>query len=218
MPGAVVRLEAAAGTVSALVAGSSTEDDAVHLWRSPVAKDDWQEVPALAVLPPADLAVQGAGNVAVIGARGSGFWISRPRGLTEYGNPCNEAPAVRLSWVGSLWATCATGTAATIHVSSDGRRWTAVAPPAASGAWSNQILVGARTDRDAIVLPSHEGRMSRLDAAGNLTDVAGPPAPSSAPSYLGFTTPAVGYAIVAGALHRTDDGGDTWKRMSLENP
>jgi photosystem II stability/assembly factor-like uncharacterized protein len=33
--------------------------------------------------------------------------------------------------------------------------------------------------------------------------------------YIGFTTPAVGYAINAGSLWRSDDGGETWRRLQI---
>ena len=34
-------------------------------------------------------------------------------------------------------------------------------------------------------------------------------------SYVGFTTPSIGYAIVGTGLWRTEDGGNTWRQLQI---
>jgi hypothetical protein len=59
------------------------------------------------------------------------------------------------------------------------------------------------------------GSFQRLAADGALSDLAAPPPGGSSGEFIAFTTPQVGYAEVGGALYRTDDGGDTWRKLAL---
>jgi photosystem II stability/assembly factor-like uncharacterized protein len=122
---------------------------------------------------------------------------------------------VRLSTVGSIWATCGTGMSAALHVSADGVLWSDVPVSTDTGSLPNSILVGARTHNDAIVYAGLAGSFQRLAADGALSDLAAPPPGGSSGEFIAFTTPQVGYAEVGGALYRTDDGGDTWRKLAL---
>jgi hypothetical protein len=211
MPGPVVRLEAAAGSAWALVGAGA---DRLHLWTSSVNGDDWAKVPGVTVTGPADLSVQGD-RVVVLGAQDSRLWVGDPGGFAEHPSPCPGATSARLSSVGSIWATCGTGMSAALHVSADGVRWSDVAVRSETGALPNSILVGARTDGDAIVATGAADALQRLSAVGDLSTLVSPPPSGSSVEYLGFTTPDVGYAIVGGDLWRTEDGGDSWRKLAL---
>jgi hypothetical protein len=211
MPGPVVRLEAAAGSAWALVGGSG---DDLHLWTSSVKDDSWARVPGVTVTGPADLSVQGD-RVVVLGAQDSRLWVGGRGGFAEHPSPCPGATSVRLSSVGSIWATCGTGMSASLHVSADGVLWSDVPVSPDTGALPNSILVGARTDNDSIVATGAADPLQRMSAAGILTTLGSPPPSGSEVDYLGFTTPDVGYAIIAGGLWRTVDGGDTWAHMQI---
>jgi hypothetical protein len=213
LPGPVVRLEAAAGSAWALV-GTDKNDDTLHLWTSSVGDDDWARVPDVSVTGPADLSVQG-GRVVVLGAQDSRLWVGGTGGFTEHPSPCPGATSVQMSSVGSIWATCGTGMSAALHVSDDGLAWSDVPVRSEGGALPNSLLVGARTDGDAIVYAGVAGSFQRLSADGTLSDLASPPPGDSSGEFIAFTTPQVGYAEVGGALYRTDDGGDTWRKLAL---
>jgi hypothetical protein len=211
MPGPVVRLEAAAGSAWALVGAGA---DRLHLWTSSVKDDSWTRVPGVTVTGPADLSVQGD-RVVVLGAQDSRLWVGGPGGFAEHPSPCPGATSVRLSSVGSIWATCGTGMSAALHVSPDGLRWSDVPVSTDAGALPNSIVVGARTDKDSIVATGAADSLQRLSAGGDLSTLGAPPPSGSSVEYLGFTTPDVGYAIVGGGLWRTDDGGDSWRDLGL---
>ncbi len=213
LPGPVVRLEAAAGSAWALV-GSGKDDDRLQLWSSPVGADDWARVPDVFVTGPADLSVQGR-RVVVLGAQDSRLWVGGTAGFAEHPSPCPGATSVRMSSVGSIWATCGTGMSAALHVSDDGITWAGVPVRSDSGALPNGLVVGARTDGDAIVYASEAGSFQRLSVDGTLSDLASPPPSGTSGELIAFTTPQVGYAEVGGTLYRTDDGGDTWRDLTL---
>jgi hypothetical protein len=208
MPGRVTRVEAAAGSAWALVA-TGADQERLLLFRTDVGLDDWQQVPDVQVTGPADLAVHGD-QVVVMGAQQSRLWVGGPHGFAEHDSPCPGATFARLSSVGSVWATCGTGTSAALEVSTDGITWSAVPVSQANGALPNSVAVGARSLRQAIVSLGPEEPLSRLSTDGTDNPVPDPPTTGVATTYLGFTTPDVGYAIVGTRLWRTDDGGDTW--------
>jgi hypothetical protein len=212
LPGPVVRLEAAAGSAWALV-GSGKNDDRLHLWTSSVSADDWSRVLDVSVTGPADLAVQGK-RVVVLGAQDSRLWVGGTAGFAEHPSPCPGATSVRLSSVGSIWATCGTGMSAALHVSADGVLWSNV-PVSETGALPNSIMVGARTDGDAIVALGPENPLQRLSSDGTLSALGSAPPSNSGFYYLGFTNPSVGYAVAGADLWRTEDGGDTWHKLTL---
>jgi hypothetical protein len=212
VPGAVYRLEAAAGTAWALVdVGESKE----QLWTTPVGADDWQRVDRVDVAGPADLAVQGT-RVVVLGT-GHAAWTNVNGDFQPTQNPCATSVQVRLSGSGSLWATCITGTAAHLVASEDdGLKWHAVRVDTGQGALPNSVSVGARSKGEAVLaVPTQP--VARLDLAGTVTAVAEPPTDGDV-GYLGFTTRDVGYAIVGSVLWRTDDGAETWRRLDIATP
>jgi hypothetical protein len=119
-----------------------------------------------------------------------------------------------LSAVGSFWVKCETGTLAHLAVSPDGATWSDIVIDSRNGAVPNSAALGARTDTEALVGQGVDPPLARVSADGTLTALASLPSGQQA-SYVGFTTPSIGYTILGNNLWRTDDGGDTWARMQI---
>jgi photosystem II stability/assembly factor-like uncharacterized protein len=209
-PGRVARLEAAAGTAWALV---PTRDDAMTLWRTPVGTDDWTQVTDVSVTGPADLAVHGD-RVVVVGAQDAQSWAGGPGGFAKHASPCAGSLQAELSAVGSFWVKCETGTLARLAVSPDGATWSDVVIDSRNGAVPNSAALGARTDTEALVGQGVDPPLARVFTDSKLIALASLPSGQQA-SYVGFTTPSIGYTILGTDLWRTDDGGDTWARMQI---
>ncbi len=212
LPGDVHRLEAAAGTAWALV--RTDQKGQQQLWRSPVGVDSWEPVPAVLVDGPADLTVQGS-RVVVLGAQLSPAWSNADGGFVRIENPCAGSLQARVTGYGDLWATCVTGMSARIATSADGGvSWTTVNVDTGQGSLPNSVSVGARSNGTAVLVVPGEP-LALLSADGSLTAVRQPPSDSFAVGYVGFTSGDVGYAVMADDLWRTEDGGDTWRRLTL---
>ncbi|MGH3489012.1 MAG: WD40/YVTN/BNR-like repeat-containing protein, partial [Actinopolymorphaceae bacterium] len=127
--------------------------------------------------------------------------------------PCHQdLDAGRLSaTIDSLWLRCATGTAATVYVSTDaGASWSDV-PTGEPAVPSSGSAVGARDASRAVVAARGEARSIGADG----TTKARVPGLGS-PSFAGFTTDQVGYILdLQGRLFRTDDGGASWSHVSI---
>jgi hypothetical protein len=211
--GPVLRLEAAAGSVWALVGGSSDDE---QLWTARVGSDDWSKVDGVAIAGPGDLAVQGE-RVVLLGT-GDAAWTNDSGSFERSTNPCASSLAVRLTGSGSLWATCVTGTAAHLARSADdGSTWSDVTVETGQGSLPNSVQVGARSTREAMIaVPQRD--LSRLSVTGRLNSVVTPPTGGEI-DYIGFTTRYVGYAIVDGStLWRTVDGAVNWTRLDIATP
>ena len=211
-PGLVERVETAGGFAYALV----HEGDVWSLWRTPSDHDSWQRL-GVELHQPAALAVtarlvvvtdQTAGGThALVSADGGKSFIRRP-------SPCTaDLGAGDLSaTVDGLWLTCATGTSATLHVSTDdGKSWTKV--PTDTPAFSTAAAeVAARGGAEAIV--ATPGRALLVGPGGSTrTPVPG----LDQPTFASFTTTQVGYILdVKGQLFRTTDGGASWGLVRVD--
>lgn len=218
LPGDVLRLEAARGTAWALVKTAGEH----QLYRSPVDRDSWQRVrlPLRLDDSTADLAVQ-ADTVTVTGATTdravSAVSTDGGRTFQTGSNPCDPAFGSRVSGSAeALWLFCPTGTQGRPYVSTNGgRSWRSVdASPA--GGWANSTAIGARNGRSA-VLGSGE-QLYRVVGRDTKPVTAPASPPGSGFDYIGFSSAAVGYAVLdrpaESALWRTTDGGRTWRPVN----
>ena len=215
MPGEVLRLEAAAGTVWALVATGSGND--VGLWRAPIGADDWSEVD----LPrqpqgPVELAVWSR-RVVVLGA--DSLLVSEDgSSFTARQSPCTSGLGGRSSLADRVvWFVCANGTSATVFVLDGTDRGIEAVPIAdLPDALPRQTLVGARNNDAAILgLPGGGGLLGISSTGSQLSSYPG----ETGWTYIGFTSPDVGYAITTCCsptkLLRTTDGGQHWAEVKI---
>jgi photosystem II stability/assembly factor-like uncharacterized protein len=215
LPGRVSRLEAAAGTVWAVVTAQGGSTSA--LWRSPVTTDDWAQVRSVSPLTaPADVGIQGR-RVIVLGGQDSLAWTSADgRSFARQANPCAGRLGGRMSTtVRAVWVTCTDGTSASLFLSRDGASFRQVLPSFLPSALSNQVVLGARTDADAVLVAEPDKGFVRVHADGAGEPVPGSPDAGLAPSYIGFTTAQVGLAVTGGRLWRTADGGAHWAEVTI---
>jgi photosystem II stability/assembly factor-like uncharacterized protein len=211
LPGTVVRLEAAAGTVWAVVADGRS----YRLFASPVSTDAWREVklPRQITAPQPDLALQGSRMLLLAGGGSADVYRSDDGGRTvqRSPSPCVAELGGALSAVSdAVWARCATGTMAKLSVSTDGgESFHDVAGPSLP----NSAVIGART-RDEVFVADAE-RTLTLEQGGR--DVAVSTPRRGVVCYLGFTTGSVGVALTSDTpqLWRTVDAGRTWSVVTV---
>jgi photosystem II stability/assembly factor-like uncharacterized protein len=216
MPGEILRLEAAAGTVWALVKTGTGPD--VGLYRSPVGADHWSKVALPRRLQgPVDLALQGR-RVLVLGTAPDALLASDDGShFAARTSPCTSGLGGRLSATAdAVWFVCANGTSGSVFVSGAARAaFKAVPTRFLPDAMPNQTLVGARTARSAVLGLPGDGGLVGISSSGSRL--------SSYPlgtgwMYVGFTSPDVGYAITCCSvplLLRTADGGAHWAAVQV---
>jgi hypothetical protein len=213
MPGAVERLEAASGTVWALV---SDDKGSQQLWSSPVRSDSWTRVSGVSVTGPGDLSVQGK-QVVVAGAQDSATWSNVSGTFAKTAGPCPGSLQISLSGFDGVWAACATGTAGHLAYSADAVHWSDVPLDLGQGSLPNSLLVGAGAHQRATVAVPGDPGLVTLDATTGRILHQGQS--GAGWSFVGFTDASVGYAISdtggAGQVLRTDDGGATWHPLDL---
>jgi hypothetical protein len=210
--GLVERLETAGGATYAL----ARDGAAWSLWQTPAGGDAWQPLDA-DLHQPGALAVTSDLVAVTDHADGETYALVSTDGGTTFTRrptPCSaDLGAGDLSaTLDGLWLTCATGTSATVHVSTDdAATWTKVPTdsPAISATASE---VGARGGAQAIVATPGK---ALLVGPGGATST---PVPGlAAPTFAGFTTSKVGYILdVEGQLFRSTDGGSTWALVRVD--
>jgi photosystem II stability/assembly factor-like uncharacterized protein len=226
MPGLVVDLAAVNGTAWAVVEVSGTTTFAVYRsnYKAAAPSNSWQRV-GLPLLP--------KGNVPSLAVQGSTAYLLADDGtdgdpdqlvslpvtgaVTMQTGPCTTNLAAKLSVGASksiLWAVCASGQQADVHVSADnGASWANVP------ALTSSLTLGGITASMA-VLGQHNGPLVLLAADGKTSAVKEPAASVAKFDFIGFTVPASGFAVVqlsdgTGQLWRTLDGGHTWTDVSI---
>jgi hypothetical protein len=119
----------------------------------------------------------------------------------------------------AIWAECPHGNGANLYLSKDaGATWAnAISDPTKLEVESG-TAIGAIDDTSAVVFDAPNQRLSKISGtavtATNATGV-------SDVTFLGFTTPAVGFAITVGEsgsttqLLRSGDGGATWSAVTF---
>jgi photosystem II stability/assembly factor-like uncharacterized protein len=218
MPGQILRLEAAAGTVWALVVTTGSRHD-VALYRSPVGADKWSKVALPRLLQgPVDLALQGR-RVLVLGTAPEALLVSEDGShFVARTSPCRSGLGGRLSATATaVWFVCANGTSGSVFVSARGTGpFQAVPTRFLPDAMPNQTLVGARNARSAVLGLPGDGGLVGISSTGSRL--------SSYPvgtgwTYVGFTSPDVGYALTCCSvplLLRTTDGGAHWAAVTFD--
>jgi photosystem II stability/assembly factor-like uncharacterized protein len=215
MPGPVMRLEAAAGTAWAIVGSGDT----FSLYRSAIGTDAWVQVtlPATLVAPPPDLALAGRQVIVLDNASSPGRLLVSTDGGTTFevrSSGCDGGLGGSLSpAAGALWMVCPTGTLASLLRSPAQPLSFAFVdhPP-----MPNSAMVGAVGLTTAVLAIG--GRLERTDDAGAHWIPVTSSVNAGQFRFVGFTTPAVGYAlrtIPDQALLRTTDGGLTWTVVSF---
>jgi hypothetical protein len=116
----------------------------------------------------------------------------------------------------AIWAVCPHGNGANLYVSGDaGATWTA---SKANVEVETGEAIGAIDDTTAVIFDAANQRLSKI--SGTTVTAASDPVISNV-TFLGFTTPAVGFAITVGEdgtstqLLRTLDGGATWPAVTF---
>lgn len=216
MPGEILRLEAAAGSVWALVSGGT--EHAVTLWSSPVGSDHWSEAAFGRQLQGrVDLALQGR-TLLVLDTNPQGLLVSEDGShFVPYTSPCRSGLGGQLSaTAAAVWVVCANGTSGSVFVSAGGPvAFHAVPTRFLPDAMPNQTLVGARDATAAVLgLPGDGGLVGVSSTGERLSSYPG----GTGWSYVGFTSPDVGYALTCcsvGQLLRTTDGGAHWAEVRL---
>ncbi len=145
--------------------------------------------------------------------------------FTDHVGPCEQDLGGTMSnSKKAIWAECPTGTQAGLYISTNaGATWTA---NAANNAAKIQVIsgaaLGAIDETTAVVFDAANQRLSKI--AGPSGVPGGVPTSATSISdvtFLGFTTPAVGFAITVGEdgtttqLLRTMDGGATWPAVTF---
>jgi hypothetical protein len=216
MPGEILRLEAAAGRVWALV--SRGTGHAVTLWSSPVGSDHWSEAALSRQLQGrVDLALQGR-TLLVLDTNPQGLLVSEDGShFVPYASPCRSGLGGQLSaTAAAVWVVCANGTSGSVYVSAGGPgAFHAVPTRFLPDAMPNQTLVGARTARAAMLgLPGDGGLVGISSTGSRRSSYPG----GTGWTYVGFTSPDVGYAVTCcsiGELLRTTDGGAHWAEVRV---
>ena len=231
--GRILAFASSGGYAYAVTASCDQNGRCSHaaLRRSPVGSFSWSTLS----IPESQI-----GPVATIAAHGSSLWVSlgtvanqNKQELltsTDYGNhfdslasPCFSDLGGKLEASSSavVWAVCPTGMQATAMRSSDGgRTWTSINKEPLN----NSAKVAPADDSTAILDPGVAGALLRTTNGGQTFSQINIGNPGrSGLAWIGFTTPAVGSALVmlaTGApgltvpteqLWRTLNGGITWR-------
>jgi len=116
----------------------------------------------------------------------------------------------------AIWAVCPHGNGASLYVSSDaGATWTA---SKANIGVETGAAIGAIDDSTAVIFDAANQRLSKISGSTVAPTIG---TLISDVTFVGFTTPAVGFAITVGEdgtttqLLRTVDGGATWPAVTF---
>ena len=225
--GTVYHLVAGSDAVFAIVSppmctGDVTRCPSPRLWRSPVGRDDWHRIEAIAGASPG-LAVHGR-SVWVVSANGAALgdrlqhstddgdhFATLPGQIT--GIACDYSP----SDAQTIWAYCSGGPFMFFSRSTDaGEHFAAPGQGATPNGCPNGSGLAAASRLIAVAACDFEGDpLLRTWDGGSTWSVAHPALSAKGRwTVLGFTTPEVGYAFwgdqAGTTLWRTADAGATW--------
>ena len=234
IPGSIVDLVAANNTAWAIVqtgsssgASSSAVSNQYALWSTSYGKgaQAWAQVAlpiGLGSTTPSIVDQDGTVTLMASGPARAGNKVhvligTAGKPFTDHVGACEQDLGGTLSnSKKAIWAVCPHGNGASLYVSADsGATWTA---SKANVEVENSAAIGAIDDTNAVIFDAASQRLSKISGttvtatnATGISDVA----------FLGFTTPAVGFAITVGEdgtttqLLRTADGGATWPAVTF---
>jgi photosystem II stability/assembly factor-like uncharacterized protein len=236
--GGVVDLVAANNTAWAIVQTASSSDasspavsDQYALWSSSYGKGPqaWAPVAlpiSLGSTTPSIVDQDGTVTVMASGPSRAGSEVhvligTAGKPFTDHVGPCEQDLGGTLSdSKKAVWAECPSGTSASLYVSKDaGATW---APNPTNNTAKIEVergvALGAIDDASAVIFDAANQRLSKISGS-TVTPTIG--TLISDVTFLGFTTPTVGFAITVGEdgtttqLLRTMDGGATWPAVAF---
>jgi photosystem II stability/assembly factor-like uncharacterized protein len=226
VPGQVTELEAADGESYALVTSAgSANSTSNELLTAPVGSQQWRQVPTPTPLGfGAQFALSGS-NLYVLGGNGDqALLYSTDQGaqFSQRVDPCTAGlgGSVTAAADGSptLWAACPTGMMAEGMLSTDGGvTWRVATAP---GPFPNSLKLAAASSSVALASPAPEtlkGAVVRTTNAGSTYTVVLAGTSPSTISWVGFSGPSRAYALLAGSLFESSDGGANWRSVALKN-
>jgi photosystem II stability/assembly factor-like uncharacterized protein len=226
IPGQVTELEAADGEAYALVTGAgSANSTSNELLTAPVGSLQWRQVSTPTPLGyGAQFALSGP-NLYVLGGNGDLVLLySTDKGaqFSQRVDPCTAglggSVTAAADGTSTLWASCPTGMMAEAMLSTNGGVTWRVAT--ATGAFPNSLELAAVSSSVALASPAPEtlsGALVRTTNGGStFAAVLSGSSPSSV-SWVGFSDPSRAYALLAGSLFESSDGGATWRSVAFKN-
>jgi photosystem II stability/assembly factor-like uncharacterized protein len=118
----------------------------------------------------------------------------------------------------TLWAACPTGMMAEAMLSTDGGVSWRIATQTEE--FPNSLKLAAASSSVALASPSYQtgsGALVRTTNGGSSFTVVLSGSSSSTGSWAGFSDLARAYALLAGSLFESTDGGGTWRSVALKN-
>jgi photosystem II stability/assembly factor-like uncharacterized protein len=226
IPGQVTELEAADGEAYALVTGEgSANSTSNEFLTAPVGSRQWRQVPTPTPLGyGAQFALSGP-NLYVLGGNGDMVLLySTDQGaqFSQRVDPCTAglggSVTVAADGTSTLWAACPTGMMAEAMLSTNGGVTWRVAT--ATGLFPNSLRLAAASSSVALASPAPEtlsGALVRTTNGGSTCAVVLSGSTPSTVSWAGFSDPSRAYALLAGSLFESSDGGATWRSVALKS-
>jgi hypothetical protein len=225
-PGRVTELEAADGEAYALVTGAgSANGSSNELLASGVGSRQWHQVPTPTPLGfGAQFAVNGP-NLYVLGGNGVDLLMYSSDQGTHFSqrvDPCATDLPGSLSAAAdgssTLWAACPTGTAAEVMLSTNGGvTWRVVTQ---GGEFPNSLELSAASSSIALASPGPQtigGALARTTNGGSSFSVVMSRSSSMTVSWVGFSDSARAFALLAGTLYQSSDGGAMWSPVVVKS-
>jgi photosystem II stability/assembly factor-like uncharacterized protein len=226
IPGPVTELEAADGEAYVLVTGAgSANSTSNELLTAPIGSQQWRQVSTPTPLGyGAQFALSGP-NLYVLGGNGDAvLFYSTDQGahFSHRVDPCTAglggSVAAAADGSSTLWAACPTGMMAEAMLSTDGGVSWRIATQTEE--FPNSLKLAAASSSVALASPSYQtgsGALVRTTNGGSSFTVVLSGSSSSTGSWAGFSDLARAYALLAGSLFESTDGGGTWRSVALKN-
>ncbi len=226
IPGQVTELEAADGETYALVTGAgSANSTSNELLTAPIGSQQWRQVSTptplgygaqFALSGPNLYVLGGNGDLVLLYSTDQGAQFSQR--VDPYTAGLGGSVTAAADRTSTLWAACPTGMMAEAMLSTDGGVTWHVAT--ATRPFPNSLKLAAASSSVALASPAPEtlsGAVVRTTNGGSTFSVVLSGGSSSAISWVGFSDPSRAYALLAGSLFESTDGGGTWGSVALKS-